>query len=217
MAIGTILRESDMKGMLGMDKELNEYKVYPIKDFDTLHKVQETLLNNFRLGRRNYTIFQVGKGTILRVSDVLSLKYDTVFQKNGKVRSRATIKEQKTGKVKCIYLKPVEKDLIEYQKWLIQNKMISPWLFPSANDPKKCVTRKNFYKIMQNVGELLDIDYLGTHTMRKTGAYLVYQQTNKDIGLVMKLLNHSDQSATLHYLGLDQETIEQALDKIKFD
>lgn len=36
--------------------------------------VQDTLLDSFRAGRRNYTIFQVGKATLLRVSDVMTLK-----------------------------------------------------------------------------------------------------------------------------------------------
>lgn len=31
---------------------------------------------------------------------------------------------------------------------------------------------------MNRVGKNLHIDYLGTHTMRKTGAYRVYQQAN---------------------------------------
>ena len=33
--------------------------VLPIKDSNVLHEVQDTLLNNFQYGRRNYTIFQV--------------------------------------------------------------------------------------------------------------------------------------------------------------
>ena len=47
---------------------------------------------------------------------------------------------------------------------------------------------------MARVGDLLGINYLGTHTMRKTGAYRVYTQSNYNIGLVMHLLNHSSGS-----------------------
>ncbi|NRN98626.1 hypothetical protein IMAU60211_00552 [Lactobacillus helveticus] len=71
--------------------------------------------------------------------------------------------------------------------------------------------------IMHRVGEILNIPYLGTHTMRKTGAFKVYEQTNHNIGLVMKLLNHSSEEVTLTYLGLDQETREHILDTINFD
>ena len=47
--------------------------VLPIKDSNVLKEVQDTLLNNFKAGRRNYTVFQVGKATLLRVSDVMRL------------------------------------------------------------------------------------------------------------------------------------------------
>jgi hypothetical protein len=54
--------------------------VLPIKDSNILADVQDTLLHNFKAGRRNYTIFQVGKATLLRVSDVLRLKQSDVFE-----------------------------------------------------------------------------------------------------------------------------------------
>ncbi len=44
---------------------------------------------------------------------------------------------------------------------------------------------------MHKVDDLLNINSLGTHTMRKTGAYRVYIQSNYNIGLVMHLLNHN--------------------------
>ena len=53
--------------------------VLPIKDSNILKMVQDTLLDSFRAGRRNYTIFQVGKATLLRVSDVMKLKKTDVF------------------------------------------------------------------------------------------------------------------------------------------
>jgi len=55
-----------------------------------------------------------------------------------------------------------------------------------------------------------------THTMRKTGAYRVYQQSNHDIALVMKLLKQDSEGTTLAYLGLDQDSVENRLDQIDF-
>ena len=40
--------------------------VLPIKDSNVLHEVQDTLLHNFRAGRRNYTIFQIGTAIVAR-------------------------------------------------------------------------------------------------------------------------------------------------------
>lgn len=192
--------------------------VLPIKDSNVLKEVQDTLLHNFKAGRRNYTIFQVGKATLLRVSDVLRLKQTDVFDDYGAIRQHAFIKDKKTGKPNTMYLRPVMNDLAIYQQWLKRNRYEgkTEWLFPSTTRPDKHIDERQFYNVMHRVGDLLDINYLGTHTMRKTGAYRVYVQSNYNIGLVMRLLNHSSEAMTLAYLGLDQVSREQMLDKIDF-
>ena len=116
-----------------------------------------------------------------------------------------------------MYLKPVNQDLIDYFNWLTKNNIQSEWLFPSIKHPDRHISEKQFYKIMAKTGDLLGINYLGTHTMRKTGAYRVYVQTNYNIGLVMSLLNHSSEAMTLKYLGLDQVSRERMLDQVNFD
>ncbi|EFQ48412.1 MAG: tyrosine-type recombinase/integrase [Lactobacillus iners] len=208
--------------------------VKPIKDSWILNEVENCLLSKESTGIRNYTIFQVGKSTLLRVSDVLSLKKTDVYDEEGLVKRNAYIIDKKTSKRNILYLKPVETDLQKYLEWLktIQsnnrtkkiykstnfngNVLTSPWLFPSIRHAERHIDGKAYWKIMNDVGHLLNIDYLGTHTMRKTGAYRVYQQTNHNIGLVMKLLNHSSEAMTLAYLGLDQDTREHILDTIDF-
>lgn len=191
--------------------------VLPIKDSNILHEVQDTLLNNFRYGRSNYTIFQVGKATLLRVSDVLALRRNEIFNDDGTIKKNAYIRDKKTDKPNTLYLKPVNQDLIDYLQWLNENKIQSDWLFPSIKHPDRHITEKQYYKVMAKTGDLLGINYLGTHTMRKTGAYRVYTQTHYNIGLVMSLLNHSSEAMTLKYLGLDQVSREQMLDKVSFD
>lgn len=189
--------------------------VLPIKDSNVLHEVQDTLLNNFRFGRRNYTIFQVGKATLLRASDVLALRRNEIFDNDG-TKKNAYIHDKKTNKPNILYLKPVKQDLLDYYAWLQENNIQSEWLFPSTTHHDRHITEKQFYKIMAKVGDLLGINYLGTHTMRKTGAYRVYTQSNYNIGLVMTLLNHSSEAMTLKYLGLDQVSREKMLDQIDF-
>lgn len=190
--------------------------VLPIKDTNILHEVENSLLTKYRYGERNLMIFKVGMVTMLRVSDVLRLKIDDVFN-NGEVKKDAFIHDKKTGKPNVIYLKPLKKDLEKYYEWLKENDLLDKWLFPSSKRPERHITEKQYYKIMADTGDWLGIPYLGTHTMRKTGAYRVYQQSNHDIGLVMHLLNHSSEKMTLAYLGLDRESVEDKLDKIDFD
>ena len=192
-------------------------KVLPIKDTEVLHDVEDTLLHNFKFGRRNYTIFKLGLVTMLRISDLLALRRSEVFEPDVVIKKNAYIVDKKTKKHNILYLKPAIYDLSLYIQWLNENYPESEWLFPSSEHPEKHVSIKQYYKVLKKVGELLNIDYLGTHSMRKTGAYRVYVQSNYDIGLVMSLLNHSSQAMTLRYLGLDQVSKEKKLDQIRFD
>ena len=88
--------------------------VLPIKDSNVLKMVQDTLLDSFRAGRRNYTIFQVGKATLLRVSDVMTLKKSDVFNPDGSIKSTAFIHDKKTGKVVAVAINTLHEDCCEY-------------------------------------------------------------------------------------------------------
>ena len=106
----------------------------PIKDSYVLHEVQDTLLNNFRFGRRNYTIFQVGKATLLRVSDVMCLKQADIFNTDGSIKQNAFIHDRKTGKPNTLYLKPVQTELLLYRQCLLDHQLDSEWLFPFVSN-----------------------------------------------------------------------------------
>lgn len=100
--------------------------VLPIKDTQMLNQVLTTLRDNFKYGQRNYTIFQVGEATLLRVSDVISLSKADVFEGNGDIKRNAYIVDKKTKKQNTLYLRPVEDDLLKYQNWLMRYQMDNP-------------------------------------------------------------------------------------------
>lgn len=69
--------------------------VLSIKDSNVLKEVLDTLLNNFKACRHNYMIFQVGKATLLRVSDVIRLKQTDIFNPDGSIKQNAFIHDRK--------------------------------------------------------------------------------------------------------------------------
>ncbi|MGF2943564.1 tyrosine-type recombinase/integrase [Enterococcus xiangfangensis] len=71
------------------------------------------------------------------------------------------------------------------------------------------------HAVLRKVGDLIGIDHLGTHTMRKTFGYTVYQD-KKDIRLVMDLLNHSSEKITLRYIGISEELKKNTVENIDF-
>src|SRR5699024_4275251 len=103
--------------------------VLPLKASNVLHVREHSSLRNCRYGRRNYTIYQVGKATLIRVSDVLALRRNEIFNDDGTIKKNAYIKDKKTGKPNVLYLKPVKQDLSEYFNWLTEKNIQSKWLF----------------------------------------------------------------------------------------
>ena len=111
--------ENDSLKALKMPTQETEFKhldnqqiVLPIKDSNVLKMVQDTLLDSLGAGRRNYTIFQVGKATLLRVSDVMGLKQADIFNPDGSIKQNAFIHDRKTGKPNTLYLKPIQTELL---------------------------------------------------------------------------------------------------------
>lgn len=224
--------------------------VRPITNSQDCKTVLKYLKNSTSFGIRDYLIFKIGMSCVLRISDIIHLRYDDVYTPTGKPKAKLSIKEIKTGKSKEMPLIHVKNDLIEYKRVLDAffskqpDKYMHPlksleletvgtgknkkqvkknqyWLFPSTQHPTRHISTNTFYKAMMNAKKTTGIQHLGTHTPRKTGAYLFYRggfddvlkaknvQPSNNIALAMKLLNHSNQSATLHYLGLEQENIDK--------
>ena len=98
-----------------------------------------------------------------------------------------------------LYFRPVENDLEDYYDWMTEYQekhpdqpiFISQWLFPSIKNPSKHIDERRYYMIMHKVGEVINIDYLGTHTMRKTGAYRVYEQSKHSYAAIESLIRKS--------------------------
>lgn len=177
--------------------------VKPIKSKEVLNQFATELLKN-KHGQRDYTIFVFGIFTGLRISDILNLKVSDV---KGKLKT--DIVEKKTGKKRTLILMQLTNQIIIYLNE--EHDGQSEWLFPSPRDNTKHLATHQFYKIMQKTANFLDLDYIGTHTLRKTFGYSYYKKT-KDLSSLMKILNHSSQAVTLRYIGIEEEEIQSSLD-----
>lgn len=144
---------------------------------------------------RNYILFMIGINAGLRVSDILSLKVRDVRGDHIKVI------EQKTKKVKYIAINDsLKKALTHY----IRNKPNNEYLIKSRVGKNKPITRSMAYKIIKTASDSCGISDCGTHTMRKTFGYHIYQK-EKDVAALQKIYNHSDPKITLRYIGIEQD------------
>jgi integrase len=117
----------------------------------------------------------------------------------------------KTGKQRIFEINPIlKKALAEY----CEDKDLNDYLIKSRQGFNKPITRSMAYKILRDAAKKFNVESMGTHTMRKTFGYHFYMQT-KDVVTLMKIFNHSDQSTTLRYIGIEQQAINEAIKRFK--
>lgn len=133
--------------------------------------------------------------TGLRIGDVLAFKTAQVRQQ------RWTVKEQKTGKLRRVYLPSKLCEDILAQAGRI-------WAFEGRSDAKKHRTRDAVYKDLRRVAILYRVDgkklveHISPHSARKVYAVEAYQKTGS-LRKVQDLLNHEDEAVTMLYALAD--------------
>ncbi len=178
--------------------------VEPIRDKKVIDDVAEFLLAK---NERNYVLFMFGIYSGRRISDILKLRVRDVRNK-----SNLVIKEKKTGKEMKF---PINHELKPILEKYIEGKPDYEFLFKSRKGKNEPITRQQAYNILNEAADAFDLYSIGTHTMRKSLGYHMYQQT-QDIELVRKILNHTDEKSTRRYIGIDQDMIDKAMLKFSF-
>ena len=178
--------------------------VEPIRDKEIIKDIIDYLKLK---SDRDALLFMFGIYSGLRISDIIKLRVRDVRNKE-----KITVKETKTGKDKILKLNSVlRREIAVY----ITGKKDYEVLIKSPRGLNKPISRQQAYNIINNAGRNFGLEHIGTHTMRKTFGYHIYQKT-KDITLVQKLLNHSTPEFTLAYIGMTQKTMEDAVDNLRY-
>lgn len=180
--------------------------VQPIRDLDIIHAIQTDLKET---NYRNYLIFQIGIYVGIRISDILNIKVKDIKNKD-----YLKIREIKTSKEK---LMPIQSHLKKEIAFYIDKEKLkdNEYLFKSRKKKIKPITRVQAYKILKDVAKKYNLENIGTHTLRKTFGYHFYKKTS-DVALLMTILNHSDPSITLRYIGIEQDNVIKSMKNFKY-
>ncbi|MCI8765593.1 MAG: site-specific integrase [Lachnospiraceae bacterium] len=178
--------------------------VEPIRDMDLVLDVADYLKTK---NERDYVLFMFGIYTGLRISDILKFRVRDVKDKDA-----VYIREKKTGKEKRFPINAELKPIIEKY---ICGKRDFEYLFKSPHFPNKPISRQQAYNILADAGKAFGFSSIGTHTLRKTFGYHMYQQTH-DAVTIKEILNHSDISVTLRYIGINQDNKDRAIRGLSF-
>ncbi len=183
--------------------------VQPIRD---PYLIEQLELYFKMRSQRNYLLFLIGIYTGLRISDILTLRVKDLKNKNYLVVSDKKTHKKKKNNKRTIELHPALKK--ELKHYLI-DKEDHEYVIKSRSGLNQAITRERAYMILKAAADHFNIESLGCHSLRKTMGYHLYKKT-KDIVLVKDALNHSDTSYTLRYIGIQQDTVNDAITKLKY-
>ena len=167
--------------------------------------------------------------TGFRISEILSLTVGSVLR-NGEIVSKIGIAPRNMkggyGRTRWIPVLPeLHRALFSYLGWLRQRFELTPDmpLFISREGDEsgnlRPLTRESARRIMHAAFAAAGIENdgrLGTHTLRKTWARKVYENSGNDIMILKSALNHSDVSVTQKYLEADEDDVMAAIAKCDF-
>jgi integrase len=183
----------------------------PITSVERVWDIQDYLKAK---NERHYILFMVGVTTGYRAGDLVKLQVrnireaierkEFVIYESKKMNSK-NIREKNRKPRRVELLPGVAKILNDY----IKGKPEFDYVFKSRKGLNKNIGVKAASNILHEAGIYFGLEQISAHSMRKTYAYKIYNDNDKDILVVKELLGHSSIEETKLYLGLDQEKYHQ--------
>ena len=171
----------------------------PIRNKDQVHELADYYLKRGEL--RNYVLIVMSVHPALRISDLLRLKWDDVYDfEHSRVRESVSITEKKTNKTKIIALNSrVVCSLTLY----VSAAKRGAFLINGRNGG--AISRVQAYRLIRAAAEALKLQCrVSCHSLRKTFGYFAWKSGVPPV-VIMEIYNHSSFAVTKQYLGVTQD------------
>lgn len=178
----------------------------PIRDKKQLKKLADYFLHKGQL--RNYTLVVLGAYTVLRISDLLMLKWSDVYDEERQAfRTHITVVEKKTKKERTIALNA---HVIGALKQCYIHRR-GDYIFANNRKKPKAISRVQAWRIIHSaVVELGIMGKIACHSLRKSFGYHAVKSGKVPLAVVVDIYNHSNYEITKRYLGLTQDERDAA-------
>ncbi|MCI9052402.1 MAG: tyrosine-type recombinase/integrase [Lachnospiraceae bacterium] len=186
----------------------------PIRNLENLERLKNYFLTECP-NLRHYLLVHLSVNTALRISDILSLTWEDVYDfYHFTFREHLILTEKKTKKRKQI---PLNENLVESLTSYMQSyPVVLPknYLFFGRNVSHP-LSRSQAFRILKTASENLHFeDPVSCHSLRKTFGYHAWQAGVTPV-MLMNIYNHSSYQITKRYLGIEQKEIDDVFLNIK--
>ena len=165
---------------------------------------------------RNLMLFILGRSTGYRLGDLVGLTIgqlkDAIHDGYFSIQESKQYEQWKTALIKNPNKRkpdkreaPIGKNLEKYLREYCKGKKRSEYAFPSSKIESEHITQKAFSSILTDVGKSMGLKNISGHSLRKTYATKIYEESNKDLEQVRVALNHQSIEETKRYLGIKEK------------
>lgn len=190
--------------------------VQPIRELKKISHMKNLLRGRWNV--RDLLLFELALNSALRISDLLTVTSWDLFDANLCPRDSFEVKEMKTSKRGQVTITPKVKATLEEfaQKypdivsWPGNYVFFAQKTFPLGSDHIK---RWMAWLILSNLGKDVGLESIGCHSTRKSWGYLA----NKSwipLSLIQYKLNHSSLATTRAYLGITDDEVAEACNRL---
>ena len=153
---------------------------------------------------RNRALINFGLNSILRISDLLQLKWKDVYNfEADQFKTHMELIEMKTGKKTKIILNQNAVSALNDLKNTLSIFQADMYIFHGQQNNTH-LSRSQAYRIIRSAAEKTHIgEDISCHSLRKTFGYHAWKNGTPP-AMLMELYNHSSYAITKHYLGIDQ-------------
>ncbi|MBQ2695091.1 tyrosine-type recombinase/integrase [Candidatus Saccharibacteria bacterium] len=178
----------------------------PIRDKKQLKAMGDYFLKRGKF--RNYLLIVMGTYTALRISDLLRLRWEDVYDEvHNSFRSHMTIVEKKTGKQKTI---AIHKQVIKALRLYFPYRR-SAFLFVNNRKDGRAISRVQAWRIIREAATAMGLaGKISCHSLRKTWGYHAWTSQAVSPVVIMDIYNHSSYEITKRYLGVAQDDLDRA-------
>lgn len=187
-------------------------KTQPIKEIEQINSLKIYFLEKGEV--RNYALIVTGLNTSLRISDILSLRWQDVYNyKESAYKKHLSIVEKKTKKINTIAINSAITTALDLLKQINQ-PLPDHYIFRSQKGENLPITRNRAYTIIKSASKTLGFEEnISCHSLRKTFGYQAWKQGVQP-ALLMSIYNHSSYEITKRYLGIHQDERDQVFQNI---